>query len=67
MLVGMKPCKRRAKAFTNYIEEKYKVGLLIWQLGWVDLDLECSNILLGQLVAPVAAHQPGELPKSKST
>ena len=27
---------------------KYRVGLVVWQLGWVDLDLECSTILLGQ-------------------
>ena len=26
----------------------YRVGLVVWQLGWVDLDLECSTILLGQ-------------------
>ena len=45
----------------------YRVGLVVWQLGWVDLVLECSTILLGQLIATVAAHQPGELPKSKST
>ena len=25
----------------------YRVGLVDWQLGWVDLDLECSTILLG--------------------
>ena len=37
------------------------------RLGFVDLDLGCSTTLLGQLVATVAAHQPGELPKSKST
>ena len=36
-------------------------------LGWVDLDFGCSTILLGQQIATVAAHQPGELPKSKST
>ena len=23
----------------------YSVGLAVWQLGWVDLDLECSTIL----------------------
>ena len=34
--------------------------------GFVDLDLGCSTILLGQYVATVAAHLPGELPKSKS-
>ena len=27
---------------------EYRVGLVVWQLGWVDLDLECSTILLGQ-------------------
>ena len=26
----------------------YRVGLVVWQLGWVDLDLECFIILLGQ-------------------
>ena len=26
----------------------YRVGLVVWQLGWIDLDLECSTILLGQ-------------------
>ena len=26
----------------------YRVGHLVVQLGWVDLDLECSTILLGQ-------------------
>ena len=34
------------------------------ELGWVDLDLRCSTLLLGQEVAVVAAHQAGELPKS---
>ena len=33
-------------------------------MGWVDLDLGCCTALLGQQVATVAAHQPGELPKS---
>ena len=36
-------------------------------LGWVDLDFGCSTILLGQYLATISAHQPGELPKSKST
>ena len=46
---------------------QYRVTLVVEYLGWVDLDLGCSTILLGQYVATVAAHQPGELPKSKST
>ena len=29
-------------------EPDYRVGLVVWQLGWDDLDLECSTILLGQ-------------------
>ena len=33
-------------AFTT--AKVYRVGLVVWQLGWVDLDLECSTILLGQ-------------------
>ena len=37
------------------------------RLGWVELDLGCSTILLGQLSATEAANQLGELPKSKST
>ena len=36
-------------------------------MGWVDLDLGCCTALLGLQVATVAAHQPGELPKSEST
>ena len=38
-----------------------------WLPGFVDFDLGCSTILLGQKVSTVAAHQPGELPKSKSS
>ena len=26
-------------------KDDYRVGLVVWQLGWVDLDLECSTIL----------------------
>ena len=26
----------------------YRVDHLLTNLGWVDLDLECSNVLLGQ-------------------
>ena len=36
-------------------------------MGWVDLDLRCSTILLGQYVATVSAHQLREHLKSKST
>ena len=35
--------------------------------GFEDKNLDSSPGLLGQKVATVAAHQPGELPKSKST
>ena len=59
-LVRLCPLKR-ASAYT------YRVTLVVEYLGWFDLVLECSTILLGQLIATVAAHQPGELPKSKST
>ena len=45
----------------------YRVTLVVEYLGWVDFDLGCSTILLGQLIATVAGRQPGELPKSKST
>ena len=30
------------------VARDYRVGLVVWQLGWVDLDLECSTIVLGQ-------------------
>ena len=33
---------------TGVMTYDYRVGLVVWQLGWVDLDLECSTILLGQ-------------------
>ena len=33
---------------TDFTSRHYRVGLVVWQLGWVDLDLECSTILLGQ-------------------
>ena len=42
----------------------YRVTQKVSDLDGVDLVLECSTILLGQLVATVAAHQPWELPKS---
>ena len=29
-------------------ETDYRVGHLLADLGWVDLDLECSTIMLGQ-------------------
>ena len=35
-------------ATTFFWAAEYRVGLVVWQLGWVDLDLECSTILLGQ-------------------
>ena len=45
----------------------YKLVLVAAELGWADLDLRCSTILLGQWVATIAAHQPGEHLKSKSS
>ena len=42
-------------------------SLVVSQLGWVDFIFRCSTILLGQEVATVAAHQPREHLKSKST
>ena len=39
---------RPHKSMAGRHEQRYRVGLVIWQLGWVDLDLECSTILLGQ-------------------
>ena len=35
-------------SWNNALLAFYKVGLVVWQLGWVYLDLECSTILLGQ-------------------
>ena len=35
---------------------------MVEYLGWVDLDLGCSTILLGQEVATGAAYQPGNSP-----
>ena len=44
----------------------YSVILVIEYLGWVNLDLGCSLILLlEQWMATEAAHQPEELPKTK--
>ena len=54
-----------ANTFTK--QQRYRVTLVVEYLGWVDLNLECSTILLGQYVTTVAANQPGELSKSKST
>ena len=34
----------------------YRVIQVVLELGWVDLYLRCSNSLLGQSVATVAAH-----------
>ena len=45
----------------------YRVIQQVAYLGWVDVNLGCSTSLSRQLVAIVAAHQPGELLKSKST
>ena len=42
--------------------------MVVMDLGWVDLTLEYSTILLGSTyLAAVAAYLPGELIKSKST
>ena len=32
----------------TYVNVQYRVGHLLADLGWVDLDLECSTIMLGQ-------------------
>ena len=45
----------------------YRVALVVKYLGWVDLDFGCSTILLGQYLAAIAAHQPRELLKFRST
>ena len=37
----------------------YRVAHLLADLGWVDLDLGYFTTLLGQQIAAVAAHQPG--------
>ena len=45
----------------------YRVGLVVWQLGWVDLDLRSSP---GWWAATVATYCPSRMvehPKSKST
>ena len=45
----------------------YRVGLVVWQLGWVDLDLGSSP---GWWAATVATYFPSRMvehPKSKST
>ena len=53
---------------TDKIHVPYRVGLVVWQLGWVDLDLECSTIMLGNspnLSQPnPAARPPVELPEN---
>ena len=36
---------RLAEFFSNF---NYRVNLVVEYLGWVDLDLRCSTILLGQ-------------------
>ena len=40
--------KSEAIIYHDIERSKYRVGLVVWQLGWVDLDLERSTILLGQ-------------------
>ena len=45
----------------------YRASQVVVHLGWVDLDLGCSTTLPGQQVATIAAHQPREFPRSKST
>ena len=39
----------------------YRVTLLLVDLGWVDLDLICYTILLGQYADIIAANQLGTL------
>ena len=46
---------------------KYRVTHLLADLGWVDLDLGCSIVLLGQHRSCRTAQPPVEHPKSKST
>ena len=35
-------------ALFSAVDDAYRVTHLVANLGWVDLDLECSTILLGQ-------------------
>ena len=42
----------------------YRVGLMVWQLGWVDLDLGSSPGWWAAIVATYCPSRPGELPKS---
>ena len=51
----------------KFLLNMYRVDHHVSDLGWVDLDLVCSTTQLGQELVTIAAHQPGELPKSKST
>ena len=41
-------CSRDFSVPSVHIEIKYRVTHLVANLGWVDLDLGCSTILLGQ-------------------
>ena len=43
--VRLRGCKEKSMGSGH---ECYRVGHLLADLGWVDLDLECSTILLGQ-------------------
>ena len=45
----------------------YRVTHLLADLGWVELDLLCSAVLLWQLRSCSTAQRPVEHPKSKST
>ena len=45
----------------------YRVGLVVWQLGWVDLDLGSSPGWWAATVATYYSSRMVEHPKSKST
>ena len=46
---------------------EYWVGLVVWQLGWADLDLGSSPGWWAAAVATYCPSRPGEHSKSKST
>ena len=45
----------------------YRVAHLLANQGCIDIDFGCSTFLLGQQESYSCGHQPGEIPKSKST
>ena len=62
--VGIAVNIEQGRCDVGFAASIYRGIYLLANLGWVDLDLEFSTTLLGQHVAAIAAHQPGELPKS---